>query len=273
MYKLITLLKRIAVPLLFILAEALAIYHYARSTSYNNARILSATNSVTGTISGGFRSVGDYFSLAEENRELRAEVELLRNRLADLSIDSLGVESYSSSGEIAPYIFSSARVLQKSVMRSRNFFVINKGQRDGVQANMAVLSMRGEAAGYVVSCSEKFAICMSLANLDFTMGGQIKNKEFTGSIRWNGNDHRKVMLYEIPRYASPQVGDTIVSTVSFRFPPEVTIGYIESWEEAADQTTFDIKLRTAVDLATLRDVLLVQYVDSQEYENLINSVE
>ena len=268
MYKLITLLKQIAVPLLFVLAEVLAILHYANSTAYNKAQILSATNSAVGAVSGVFGSVGDYFRLASENEALREEVESLRNQLADLVADSTLVSSYSAEGEIAPYYFSSAKVLQNSVIRQRNYFIIDKGLRDGVQANMAVLSMQGEAAGYVVTCSEKFSVCMSVASIDFTMGGRIQGKEFFGSVGWLGGDHRKVSLTDIPRYANPQVGDTVVSTVSFRFPPDVTIGYVESWEEADDQTTIDITLRTAVDLATLRDVLLVQYQDSEELENL-----
>lgn len=268
MYKLITLLKQIAVPLLFILAEVLAIYHYAGSSAYNKARILSATNSTVGAVSGLFGSVGDYFRLSSENKALRGEVESLRNQLADLVADSTAVSSYSAEGEIAPYYFSSARVLQNSVIRQRNYFIIDKGLRDGVQANMAVLSMEGEVAGYVVTCSEKFSVCMSMANLDFTMGGRIEGKEFYGSVGWNGGDHRTITLTDIPRYAAPQVGDTVVSTVSFRFPPDMTVGYVESWVEAEDQTTIDITLRTAVDLATLRDVLLVQYQDSQELEEL-----
>lgn len=272
MYKLITLLKQIAVPLLFILAEVLAIYHYAGSTSYNKARILSATNSAVGSVSGLFGSVGDYFRLSSENRELRSEVESLRNQLADFVADSMAVSSYSAEGEIAPYYFSSARVLQNSVTRQRNYFIIDKGLRDGVQANMAVLSMLGEVAGYVVTCSEKFSVCMSMANLDFTIGGSIGGKEFFGSAGWLGDDHRRMVLTDIPRYAAPQVGDTVVSTVSFRFPPDMVIGYVESWESADDQTTIDITLRTAVDLATLRDVLLVQYQDSEELESISNGI-
>ena len=219
-------------------------------------------------MSGVFGSVGDYFRLSSENEALRDEVESLRNQLADLVADSTLVSSYSAEGEIVPYYFSSAKVLQNSVIRQRNYFIIDKGLRDGVQANMAVLSMQGEAAGYVVTCSEKFSVCMSVASIDFTMGGRIQGKEFFGSVGWSGGDHRKINLTDIPRYAAPQVGDTVVSTVSFRFPPDVTIGYVESWEEADDQTTIDITLRTAVDLATLRDVLLVQYQDSEELENL-----
>ena len=268
MYKLITLLKQIAVPLLFVLAEVLAILHYANSTAYNKAQILSATNSAVGAVSGVFGSVGDYFRLASENEALRDEVESLRNQLEDLVADSTLVSSYSAEGEIVPYYFSSAKVLQNSVIRQRNYFIIDKGLRDGVQANMAVLSMQGEAAGYVVTCSEKFSVCMSVANLDFTMGGKGLHNEFMGSITWNGDNYRMVMLENIPHYANFAKGDTIISTISYRFPPDRIIGIVEEFKSSEDKMNSYLKVRLAADLAKLDRVLLVKFVGGDEFRDL-----
>ena len=80
MNKVLILLKRVAVPVLFVLIEVLAIGYYTRATSFTRARLLTISNRVTASIEGALRGVSDYFTLREENDVLMQRVASLESR-------------------------------------------------------------------------------------------------------------------------------------------------------------------------------------------------
>ena len=266
MNKLLIFLKRIAVPTLFILVEVLALGSYMRSTSFTRARLLTIANGVTGGVNERFSAVGDYFGLRKENRMLSARIVELEAQLAEWVEDPERV--HIATDEFAPYLYGEARVIRNSVFSQHNFFTINKGLRDDVEANMAVLTPEGYVAGYVIDCSERFAVCMSVANRDFTMGGKGAHNEHMGSLSWDGRNFHRVHLENIPHYANFSPGDTIVSTVSYRFPPDRIIGIVEEFETSEDKMNSHLTVRLAADLSKLDRVLLVKFMDGEEYDTL-----
>ena len=255
-----------AVPVLFIIVEILAIGRYTSATSFTRARLLTVSNSVTGRVNGAFRDVDDYFSLRKENDALSARIVELEGQLAEYV--EMPTRRRITSEEIAPYLFGEARVVRNSVFAQHNFFTINKGLSDDVEANMAVLTPEGYVVGYVIDCSERFSVCMSVANRDFTMGGKGVHNAYMGSLAWDGGDYRRVRLENIPHYANFSVGDTIVSTISYRFPPDRVIGYVEEFEPSADRMNSHLVVRLAADLSELDRVLLVKYLDGEELHEL-----
>ena len=104
MYKLVLLLKRVAAPLLFLVVEIVALSYYTSSTSFTRARLLSVSNSVVGSMNASLRSVGDYFSLRDENRMLTDRVMELEGLLARYA-DSEEVVRLNEE-EISPYLFT-----------------------------------------------------------------------------------------------------------------------------------------------------------------------
>lgn len=167
-----------------------------------------------------------------------------------------------------PYLFSAAKVINNTITRKENFFVIDKGMKEGVERNMSVVTPEGYVAGYVEDVSSNFAVCMSVLNREFRIGGRVKSKDYVGSVYWDGTDTRRVTLSDIPKYAPLAVGDTIVSAYSSRFPPGLTIGTIERLGDSPDGTYFQARVRLAADMAGLSDVLLIKYNESQELQQL-----
>lgn len=267
MNKVLILLKRVAVPVIFVLIEVLAIGYYTRATSFTRARLLTISNRVTASIEGALRGVSDYFTLREENDVLMQRVASLESQLAAFEERE---EIVRIDGNALPYYFTSARVVKNSVFGQNNFFTINKGLLDDVEGNMAILSPEGYVVGYTIDCSEHFSVCISVANKEFTMGGKSTRSEYMGSIGWTGGDWRKVQLTDIPYYANLAPGDTIVSTVSYRFPPGRIIGTVEKFEPSDDRMNSNVVVRLATDLSKLDRVLVVKYMGGEEFENLHN---
>ncbi len=265
MNKVLILLKRVAVPVLFILVEVLAIGRYSHATSFTRARLLTVSNSVTAGIEGSLRGVSDYFSLREENDVLMQRVASLESQLAAFEERE---DVVRSEGNTTPYYFTSARVVKNSVFGQNNFFTINKGLLDDVEGNMAILSPEGYVVGYTIDCTEHFSVCISVANKEFTMGGKSTRSEYMGSIGWTGGDWRRVQLTDIPYYANFAPGDTIVSTISYRFPPGRIIGTVEKFEPSEDRMNSNVVVRLAADLSKLDRVLVVKYMGGEEFESL-----
>ena len=270
MQKLILFIKRVYVPLLFIIFEIVALRYYAHSSSYAEARLLTASNRIVGGVYGSISGIGDYFGLRRENRLLLDEVARLNNELTRYRenevyqlLDSLGSEIETK------YTYMTARVIRNSVGRMRNFITLNKGLRDGVETDMAVLTPSGAMVGYVISCSERYAVCISILNVDFNASGKLAGDGHSGSIYWDGKSTENVQMHELSKYAAVEVGDTVVSTgYSLCFPEDVAIGYVTS--VSADQTTssYDLELRLAADMTRLNDVVLIKNVDLYELEAL-----
>ena len=157
------------------------------------------------------------------------------------------------------------------IIRQENYITLNRGVEDGLQPDMAVVADRG-IAGYVMNCSDHFAVCMSVLNRGFKTSGKIKGTDYFGSVSWDGASYEYVMLTEIAKYAQIHVGDTIVTTShSSRFPPGLMIGTVADFE-LNNATYYDVRVKLHTDIAALNNVVVIKYLDAEERETLENDV-
>lgn len=279
MIKFFLFIKKIHFVLAFVVLEAFALHYYANSTSYTKAKLITASNYVVGGIYSQLSGIGSYFRLKRENAALNAELAALRNRLDGL-LPSTARDSVLSPADSAAltdtagrrkYEYYPAKVVNNSITRQENYITIDRGADDGMRPDMALVA-EGGIAGYIVGCSDRFSVCLSVLNRNFRTSGKIKGGDYFGSVYWNGTSYRHLTLSEIPKYAQIHAGDTIVTTAhSSIFPPDLTIGTVESFE-LNNATYYDVKVRLHTDIAALNNVLAVRYLDADERGALEQSV-
>lgn len=280
MIKFIHFLKKIYFPLLFIILEILAIQFYAGSSEYTKVKVAGFSNRMAGGIYSQVSAVNSYFNLRHENEALNEEIANLRNRV-DMLIgarqdtefaDADSVMALINGNPERTYEFYTAKVVNNTLVKQENNFTLNKGIRDGMELNMAVIANEG-IAGYIVGCTEKFSICRSVLNTSFRTSGRLKGSDYTGSLLWDGRSWEFVILTEVPKYAEPTVGDTIVTTdYSDIFPPDIMIGTVADYE-LINNIYYDIKVRLKANMAALNNVLVIKYPDGTErakLESMIN---
>jgi rod shape-determining protein MreC len=270
MYRLLEFIRRSYVTLLFVVFEVVAIGIYAHSTYYTQATILARANALTGGVAGAITDIGGYFSLVSENKALTSRVAELEQRLTYYG----GLVDTTATINIAElqYEFMPARVVASSINRTRNFITLNKGLRDGVMNDMAVLAPSGEAVGYILECSERYAVAISILNTTFRTGCKIKGDGYSGSIEWDGGSPYEVTMRELSKYAQIEVGAEVVTTgVSHYFPSDMRIGWVESFELDESKTYYNAKVRLAADFSNLHNVVLVKYIDREEVVGLEQS--
>ena len=258
--------------MLFVVLEVVALSHYARSNAYTQARLLSRSNQVVGGMQGAFTRVRHFCSLGSENRRLTERIVELEQELS-LYREEMNSEQQRIIAQRAselPYYYKRARASSASIERSQNFIVIDKGARDGVGFDMALLSANGAMAGYIISINKNYSVAMSILHPAFQASGKLQNSpEYYGSVRGDGTDSRYVMMYELSKYADIHEGDKVVSTgFSDYFPPEIPIGEVESFELNETGTYYTVKVRLAADMRSLSNVILARSADYEELKGL-----
>ncbi len=266
MRRLLLFIQKVYVGLIFIVLEILALHFYCSSTSYTRAQLLSASNAAVGSVYGALSDIRHYFGLRKENAELLEQIAGLRDELAQFREqipDTAMLAGILSSRQ--KYSHITARVINNSVNRRENYLTVDKGEKDGVEPNMAVLSANGTLVGYVLSCSERLSVCISALNTSFRASGSLSGSNHFGSISWDGTDRSRITLSEIPKYAPVNIGDTIVTTsYSFIFPEGIAIGTVESFRLVDNTASYIVDVRPATDFTSLRRVILVKNADAME---------
>lgn len=278
MHRLLEFIKRIYVVLLFILLEGIAIWQYATSTPYTEAKILSRTTAMGGYFSKKITNIDRFFSLADENdmlthrvAELEQTLERERELLADYTEASWQMQMQDSDDDLH-YIYYPARVASMTISHLRNYIVLDKGERDGIKKNMGVITPDKNLVGYIISCSERYSVAMPVINTEFTMGGCLSMTNYTCSLRWTGDSPYHVSIIDVSTYAQPEVGMP-VEVWSERLPEGVIVGHIEEFEHNAAKTAYSARLRLAVDMSALDNVLIVENTHYGEIEQLMGNIE
>lgn len=278
MNKFLIFLGKIHFFILFIVLEIIAFSFFSKSSIYTNAVMINASNKMIGGVYAGISDVSSYFKLSDENVSLSQEISRLQNELDKYRTKFEILEESNDSltdlvvGDSSVYTYMNARVVNSTKSKQNNFITVNKGRKDGVERDMAILQ-NNNIVGYILDCSENYSVGISVLNRKFMTSGRSARSYYDGSVRWNGENFGHVTMYEVLKHADIEIGDTIVTTdFSSRFPPNVGIGRIESFE-LINGTYYNAEVELFADFSRLINVTLVKYKNIKEKLALEDSIE
>ena len=273
MHRLIEFIKQIYVLVLFILLEVAALWTYATSSPYTEAKILSRTTAVGAAISGAVTDVENFFALPETNRLLNERIAQLNEELYDLKERSLEAPyEVMSEGEGPQFRYHPASVVSMTTNRQHNLITLNRGTLDGISKDMGVVTPLNELVGYVVSCSDHYSIVQPMLNTEFSTGGRLVDNGHVCVIWWSGNSKYEVEAKELSVYSEPKEGMR-VEVRSERLPEGVLIGTITEFELNTERSAYSAKIAIAADMSKLDDVLIVENTNYGEIEELMQQTE
>jgi len=215
-----------------------------------------------------FSPIGDlwtttfgYRDLRRENAELRAELETLRGRELRADADQ---EAYRRLLEAIgiDYISDVERVAA-SVLRDRvgNFgsdeLTIDKGRRDGVAAGMAVVTGAG-LVGRVDVVGARQSTVTTVSDPGLVIGVRVLGVGDVGLGHGVPGDSRSFVIdagLPWPQtdelHSLAEVGSTVVTAASSRFPADVPVGTVTSVEPAQAGLLQLVTVEFAVDVDNL----------------------
>lgn len=219
---------------------------------------MSSANAFSGFFLENFNVLTEYFYLREQNQKLAEENTRYRNSF-DQSFKSNIVTRQQIRDSVyqQQYFYISARIINNSVNKQYNYITLNRGRRDGLLPDMAVITDDG-AVGIVQNVSNNFALVVSVLNRKIGISAKIKKNGYFGSARWDGEDYNKIKLKEIPNHVHLEPGDTVVTSgFSTIFPEGIPIGVISDFKQESGTNFYDITLRLTTNFKNISHVYVV----------------
>lgn len=266
----------------YIVFVALEVVCFVLLFSYNSFQgsiYLSTANKATARLVSGKDRVTSYFGLAEKNKDLVAQNAQLQQRILELEaaasmhhLDSLAHIETMEQIHRTGYNIISAQVVDKSINKTNNYLTIDKGEADGVKPDMGIMGVNG-IVGVVYKCSKHYSLVLPILNSKSSVSCKVLGSDYFGYLRWEGGDARYAMVYDLPRYTTVEIGDTIVTSGnSTFFPSGLPVGTVEEKLPSTDGLYVTLKVMLSTEFARLEHVFIMGKMDAEEYAILQESL-
>lgn len=214
------------------------------------------------SLNGSLQELWDgYVSLRavrRENQQLRREIEFLRGqnnqfreaaaanqRLAGL----LGFREYSWPRALA------AQVIGRDSTNWYRGLLLDKGERDGVQPDMGVLTPAG-MVGRVVKTTSSSSVVLLITDPNTAVTALIQRTRDEGMV--TGTTRGRLRMKYIPLLSTVREGDVVVTSgLVGQFPKGLMIGVVKRIEKTDDDLFQSAELIPAVDFSRLEEVLVI----------------
>ncbi|WP_281272181.1 rod shape-determining protein MreC [Paenibacillus flagellatus] len=223
------------------------------------------------SVAGFFEDVRRLSVLYEENRQLKLTLTQYAKdtaRLNDLEAqnkrlkEALGfTERQQQSNQ---YKYRIAEVYASSPDPFNNTIVINLGEKDGIQANMAVMSVEG-LIGRVVKVSPFYSNVQLLTELDSSAAKAIavtvkgRENESFGILEGYDRETGMLIMNKIPKADQLTKGDIVVTSgVGQLFPRGIEIGEVVSRDEGDFGITHTALVKPFASFNHLREVFVIE---------------
>ena len=252
-----------SILILFLLLLGISLTLTIQSHSYHRSQAVSSANAISGYVYQQINNVDEYLSLKEQNEALAGENARLKKILFNTQ-DTTNIPPVKLPEVIGNFAVIQSKVIKNSYGVHENYFTINSGHNQGVKPDMGVVSSLG-VVGIVENTSGNYATVISILNLKFRLDAKIKKNNHFGTLTWNGKNTGFAQLIDVPRLATVQKGDTIVTGAESRiFPENIPIGTIEKvyMDKKTNYYTLDIRLFN--DMTSLGHVYIIENKDRDE---------
>ncbi len=273
MRNLIRFLKRYSHIFLFIFLESLAIFIISQNSYYQGSAITSFANEIAGNINAKTYNISKYFYLGSSNDALAKENARLRSMIESSYVKyQHRTFEYNDTIYKQQFEYIDAKVIQKTISKRNNYFMLNKGRLHGVSNNMGVISPNG-IVGVIVNVSDNFSLVMSVLHQDSRPNVKNKRTKISGTLVWEGGNYSTAKIVDIPSSIPLKIGDTIITSgFSQDFPEGITVGYIKSFDKDKGTGFYVVDIKFSVDYNKLEYVYIVKNFFKEELIQLTKDI-
>lgn len=254
---------------MFIAFEAIALIILVNNNVYQRSVFVSSANNMAGNLYTFSSDLTDYFNLKTINKQLADENAILYSLSKSSFIKTIQQNFiYEDTMYRLQYRYIDAKVINNTVTKRNNYIMLNKGYKQGVAKDMAVVSPEG-IVGTVKEVSENFATVLSVLHSESKVSAKIKRLGYIGTLSWAGSDYRTGLLKDIPFHIQVKPGDTIITSgYSYTFPEGVMIGRVKSVNSNPGENFFTINISFSADYNKLGYVFIINNLMQKEQMNL-----
>ena len=266
-------LIRRGIVLLLLALMALTIYEQSSGTLISPestlARVLAPVQSlvsrVTQGISGYLYRVKLRSNIEYEYNQLKAQNDelVLRSLLyEELEEENTRLRAllgeYESRAEMNPVL---ARVIASESGNYFSTFTINKGKKDGVDTQMAVITSDG-LIGYTYEVFDTTAKVITVIDDQASLAALIESSRDQGAVKGTLGSTGEPLcrMYYLSADSVPRPGDRVITSgVGVSVPKGLLIGYVRESTRAIEDNKHYIVVEPAADFEHIENVLVLRY--------------
>ncbi len=267
--------------ILFLALEIVCVILIEHTNTLQGNDIVSSANTVSGIVYKKQSDVVYYFGLRKMNDSLLNENAILRQKIDRISsVDTLkdslvhkkiaGTDTTTHIVKYADYLYRTARVVNNSTNASDNYITINRGSKDGIGKNMAVISGTG-VVGRVEHVSAHFASVLSVLSAKQRISAKLKNGT-NGFVIWDEKSPDVLTMIDVPQDVPLRKGDSVLTNnFSLYFPPDILIGTVVKTQALKKNGLQLIYLQSSTNFHNLQYVYVIENKMAVEKKQLEDS--
>ncbi|MCP3660267.1 MAG: rod shape-determining protein MreC [Bacteroidetes bacterium] len=262
---------------LFIFLEIISLVFIFNPTILQKA-IFHKANIIFFKINEKIKDALDISQLKEENKQLILENKKLKTKLLNYNNtsklpDKLEDNNCLKNSIKNQYQLIEAKIINNSIVNSKNYITINKGRNHGIKTNMGVISDSG-IVGKVKYVTERYSTITSILHTDLYTSIKIKNNDVIGTLKWNGVNPKIGQILYIPKYAKINLNDEILTSgYNAIFPGNIQIGKIINYDLKNNVLFYDINISFETNFVSLKNVYVIRNNSKKEIKDLENKTE
>lgn len=261
-----------AVSFVLLISALFTVGRKSNATFVDNAISIVVTplqdlsTSIGGWVSERVNNVLHKTDLAKENKELKeaiAQLEAENKRLLLFEDENKKLSDLLKIEQKYPdYDTTGAQIIAKDPGNWYDIFVIDKGKRDGIDANMT-LTNAGGLIGKVIESGSGYAKAQSILDSRSSVSAISLRTNDLGVVKgeYSLMDAGLCRMEYVNADAEIMVGDEIVTShLSQIYPPGITIGHVKEIRTEANGLTKYAIIEPTVDFKHLDTVVVINQV-------------
>lgn len=191
--------------------------------------------------------------LQQENKELQAEISQLKEVEQENQVLRQGLE-ISKKGQL---VMEMASVIGKDVQVAGEWILIDKGAKQGIEKDMAVISQEMALVGKIVEVMPSFSKVMLITNKESIVAAIVEKGRNEGLVKKESKG--KLFMDFIPRTEKLEIDERIITSgMDNIYPKGIFIGKIENIDLSQNQLFQKVTIAPAVDFSKLEKVFIVK---------------
>lgn len=223
-------------------------------------------------IKSGMTFFYTFSDVKKENEELKKKNIELENKLIEYDNFKNENERLSKILEFknqrSDYNYVGAHIIGKSGGSFLDGYIIDKGQKDGIEKEMVVIAADG-LVGQVTSVNSNWSIVQSIVNENIAVHAIVEStRESSGIVKGykDSNNNLLAKLWFLPINSEIKEGDVITTSGLGRlYPKDIRIGKVISVEEDKVKVNKNAIIQPFVDFNKLEELFVIVPKEKRDF--------
>ncbi|MGN1011503.1 MAG: rod shape-determining protein MreC [Clostridia bacterium] len=224
-------------------------------------------------------AIGDFFGNIFDfstKKSLQAEIDELNQQLAELKTNSQISSDVEAENEKLRELLDlknsyqtgwetvAAEVIGREADNWYEKLTINKGSKDGITENMAVVDQNG-LVGKIVNVTEKTSEVQMMIDSGASLGGMLQKSSIEGVLQGIGGGKGLITMTKLPYNADIQLNDVVVTSgTGGVFPAGLLVGTVVKVNTSSDGLSKEAIIEPYCDFDDIQFVLVIRQLSEEE---------